>query len=114
MGLKTWTALLLGVPGVFIAVLFYLQNSLRKVDLSLDLYVAAWRLQDPVPVPLVVFVSFGVGLLVGLISMTLAWRRASSRVAELEVRLARASGGSSGSSAGAGGPMVGPSADLWT
>ena len=90
MGWKTWTTLILVALSAFFGALFYLQNSLRKVDLSLDLYVAAWRLQEPVSVPLVVFVSFGVGL-----------------------RLARTGGGPSGS-AGAGGPIGGPSADLWT
>ena len=97
MGWKTWTTLILVALSAFFGALFYLQNSLRKVDLSLDLYVAAWRLQEPVSVPLVVFVSFGVGLLIGLTAMTLAWRRASGRVAELELRLARTGGGPSGS-----------------
>ena len=111
MGLKTWAALILGVPAVFIGVLFYLQNSLRTVDLSLDLYFAAWRLDSPAPVPAVVLVSFGLGLALGVAVMTLAWRRAASRVADLEIRLARSSGGSSGGG-GAAGPMTSSGADL--
>lgn len=114
MGWKAWTTLILGVVSAFIAALFYIQNSLRKVDLSLDLGLRAWRLAEPVSVPLVLFVAFAVGLLLGLLAMSLAWRRASGRVAELELRLARASVSGSTGSAGAGGPSVGPSADLWT
>lgn len=114
MGLKAWAALILGVPAIFVGVVFYLQNSLRKVDLSLDLYVAAWRLNEPAPVPAVVLISFGVGLLIGLAAMTLAWRRAASRVVDLEMRLARSSGGGPVGGSSAGGPMTGPGADLWT
>jgi len=104
MGWKTWTALIFGVILLGINVLFYLQNSLRLTDLSLDLYVVATHLLVPLPVPVLLYSAFGLGLLVGLLLMGRAWRRASRRVSELEAQVTRGSSGTSPSSPG----------DLWT
>lgn len=58
-------ALLLGGGSVAVAALFVLQNINRSSQLSLDLYFAAWQLQEPVPVMALVGGAFAVGLLLG-------------------------------------------------
>ncbi len=47
------------------ATLFTLQNSSRMTDLSLDLYFFATHLQKPVAVPVLVWIAFGSGLVIG-------------------------------------------------
>ena len=102
MSFRTWTTLILGSLVILVGYLFYVQNSLRLVDLSLDLYFTAWKLSSPVPVSALAYASFGTGLLLGLVLLALPWRRATRRVTDLEERLAR-----SGSAPPSGG-------DLWT
>ena len=67
------SVLLVGLVGT----LFTVQNSSRTSDLSLDLWFAAWHLQAPAPLPVLLWVAFAVGLLVGVIGM--AFGRRSSR-----------------------------------
>ena len=67
------SVLLVGLVGT----LFTVQNSSRVSDLSLDLWFAAWHLQAPAPLPVLLWVAFAVGLLVGVIGM--AFGRRSSR-----------------------------------
>lgn len=57
---------------------FYIQNSASKVTLSWNLgVVGAWQLADPVPVPALMLVCFGVGFLPAVLWG--AWRAASLR-----------------------------------
>lgn len=43
---------------------FYMQNSLRTAELSLDLWFAAWKMTRPAPVPALIGGAFAAGLLV--------------------------------------------------
>lgn len=78
MSAKTWVLLvsflLLGAVGA----LFYVQNSLRTVELSLDLGFAAFQTARPLPAPALLFGTFGLGLLFGSVFVALR-RRGSSR-----------------------------------
>lgn len=67
------SVLLVGLVGT----LFTVQNSSRTSDLSLDLWFAAWHLQAPAPLPVLLWVAFAVGLLVGVIGMVVG-RRSSA------------------------------------
>jgi uncharacterized integral membrane protein len=67
------SVLLIGLVGT----LFTVQNSSRTSDLSLDLWFAAWHLQAPAPLPVLLWVAFAVGLLVGVVGM--AFGRRSGR-----------------------------------
>ncbi|MBM4391867.1 MAG: LapA family protein [Deltaproteobacteria bacterium] len=71
-------------------VCFTVQNSSRTTDLSLDLYVGAWRLVDPAPIPMLMWGSFALGALAAWLynfrkSITL-----SRRVRQLEQEMALA------------------------
>lgn len=67
-----------------VGALFVVQNSARSTQLSLDLGVAAWQLERPVPIPALIGVCFGAGLLVGAGSVGLRMMRLSSRIRQLE------------------------------
>ncbi len=74
-----------------IGVLFTVQNLERTSDLSLDLYVVAYHLSEPQPVPYLLLGAFGIGLvLAGLwgLVMRMGIQR---RVRDLEQQVARAS-----------------------
>ena len=75
---------------VFVVALsaFTVQNMGRTTDLSLDLYWAAWKLSQPVAVPVLLWSSFGAGL---LLAGGWGWIRAVSlerKVRRLEHELA--------------------------
>ena len=76
--------LLLGGSGA----LFAVQNSARTTQLSFDIGVAAWQLQEPVPIPALIGVCVGVGFLIGAVPLGLRSLRLSSRVRELEANVA--------------------------
>ena len=78
--------LLLGTVGT----LFTIQNSSRVTDLSLDLWVFATHLQEPIAVPYLLWGAFGGGLLLGLAWSVVARMRMSGKLNDLEVRAARA------------------------
>jgi len=82
MGRYGWGALLL-VLALLVGVvgLFYVQNSARTTQLSLDLGFAAWRLQQPVTVPALVGASAGIGFLLGFLPM---WVRGFARGREVQ------------------------------
>lgn len=80
-----WFLLLLVVAGLSA---FTIQNMSRTTELSLDLYWAAWRLAEPVAVPILIWVAFGAGL---LLAGTWGWVRGVSlqrKVRRLEHELA--------------------------
>ena len=62
-----WLLLVLVLVSLAVLVLFYLQNSLRLTDLSLNLGFAAWRLANPVPVPALLLGALGTGVLLGAV-----------------------------------------------
>lgn len=51
------------------ATLFTIQNLGWTAQLSVDLHVWASRLKAPMPVPYLMWISFGVGILTGMISI---------------------------------------------
>lgn len=74
MSWRGYTTLVLSLLVLALGGLFYVQNSLRVVDLSLNLGLFAFKLQEPAPVPLLLLVTFGVGLLVGAMVVVLGKR----------------------------------------
>lgn len=92
-----WTLLILTLLVVLIAVLFTIQNSSRVSDLSLDLGFVAFHLTEALPVPALIWSSFGLGALGGLVAGLWLRARALRKVRNLEQELARASlGGDDG------------------
>jgi len=92
-----WTALVVVLLVITVAVLFTIQNSGRTTDLSLDLWVAAFHLKEAVPLPLLLWSAFGFGLVGGGVVGLRLRSSAMRKVRDLEQQLARASvGGDSG------------------
>lgn len=89
MGRNGWIALLLllAVMGAFVG-LFYVQNSARTTQLSLDLGFAAWQLKQPVSVPILVLGSVGGGFLFGFLPTWMRGLARGRRVKQLERQLA--------------------------
>lgn len=84
MSIGRWLRLLgLGV-GVFVVLAFVLQNSGRRVDLSLDLYVAAFRLSHPIPVTWLMGGCFVLGAFLAAFLGALRRRALRDRIARLE------------------------------
>ncbi|MFT6161854.1 MAG: ABC-type Fe3+ transport system permease subunit [Myxococcota bacterium] len=81
-------AALFGFSGIGVGVLFFLQNSARTTQLSLDLWLAAWQLGEPVSVTALIGVSFAAGFVVcGVLA---AWRSLVTRrqIRKLQQQLA--------------------------
>lgn len=78
--------LLLLLAGV--ASLFWVQNSARTATLSLDLGLAAWQLARPVPIPALMAICAGSGMLLGLAVPGMAWLRARGEVRRLKAQAA--------------------------
>lgn len=89
MNRVTWTVLL-GLLGLGLVALFWAQNRLVTTQLSFDLGFAAWQLREPVQVPLLMALCVGAGFLLGGFPMLVRGWGQSSRIAELEQRLAAA------------------------
>lgn len=90
--------------------MFTMQNLSRTTSLSFDAYFAAWELARPVPVPVLIWVSFGCGL---CLATVVGWARArgmARTVARLQQEaLLRSAGRSTGSPAA----DVKPPTDDW-
>lgn len=82
-----WTFLALLVAGAGLG-LFWVQNSSRTTQLSIDVGVAAWQLREPVPVPALIVACVGIGVLGAAIPLSLRSWRLSGKIGELERRLA--------------------------
>ena len=78
--------LILSLGGV--AGLFIVQNSTRTTQLSLDLGMAAWQLEQPVSVPLLMGACLVAGLLLGAVPVSLRSYSRGRRVKQLERELA--------------------------
>lgn len=108
-----WTLLVVVLLVLGVLSLFVVQNLGRTTDLSLDLWVWAAHLRQPVPVPWLLLGTFAAGFLLGGGWGLVGRIRANSRVEQLEQDLARASlrgGGGGGASYGAGASGAGGSA----
>ncbi len=89
MGRNGWiVTLLLATAVVGLGLLFAVQNGGRQTQLSLDLGVAAWQLQQPLAVPVLIAVCFGTGVVTGAALMGVRAMRQGSRVRRLEQELA--------------------------
>ncbi len=85
MGRYAWAAGLLFVAAIVSLVgLFAVQNSSRSTQLSLDVGVAAWQLEQPVSVPLLMAACLGGGWLVAAIPLGLRSYTRGRRVKQLE------------------------------
>jgi hypothetical protein len=91
-----WLFLLLLVAvGIGCGYLFWLQNSLQVVTVSLELW-GMGRLGRKMPLPELIAWSGGIGFAIGLLPMFVLWWRRGSRIRQLEQQVAV--GASSGSS----------------
>jgi uncharacterized membrane protein YciS (DUF1049 family) len=68
--------------------LFTVQNSARRVMLSLNLGLTRFALAEPVPVPVLMGICLGVGLLVGVVLLGIPYLRAAGRARRAERRAA--------------------------
>ncbi len=83
-----------GFSSIGVAVLFFMQNSARTTQLSLDLWLAAWQLGEPVSVTALMGVSFLGGFLV--CSGLAVWRSLVARRQIRKLQQQLALGGDSG------------------
>lgn len=58
-----WLQLSLAGLVLFAIAAFTVQNSSRTTQLSLDLYLGAWKLVDPAPIPMLMWGCFVLGAL---------------------------------------------------
>ena len=71
MSVVRWILLVFVAVAVALGVLFTIQNANWTAQLSLDLQVYAAQLKSPMPVPHLMWISFGVGLITGAIALPL-------------------------------------------
>lgn len=81
-----WTTLGLLVAVVLTA--FTVQNSSFRAPLQLDLWVAAWKLSSPVSVSVLMWSSFGAGVVIAGAVLGLRGMRLGRRVRQLEQEIA--------------------------
>lgn len=86
-----WFTLFVLLLAAALGGLFTVQNLNRVTDLSLNLWVTAFQLQAPLPVPHLIWGSFGAGLLIAGSFGTFQRMALQRRVRELEQEVARAS-----------------------
>ena len=86
-----WFILIGIVVAVAIGALFTIQNSMRMATLSLNLWVVAFELKDPQPIPYLVIGAFGVGLLVAGTLGSMNRMGLQRRIRQLEHDVARGS-----------------------
>lgn len=88
------TALVAAALVILAAVMFTLQNLDRVTDLSFSLGFWGTQLQEPLPVPYLLWIAFALGLLVGGGWAVYERVSASRKVRDVQRKLARASLGS--------------------
>ena len=86
-----WFTLTVIVVAAALGTLFTLQNVERVTHLSLDVWVTAFQLKSPQPVPYLLWVAFGSGLLLAGTLGSIQRLGQQRRIRELEQDLARAS-----------------------
>ena len=69
MSVVRWMLLIVLLLVPIPAALFTIQNANWTAQLSLDLHVWASQLKAPMPVPHLMWMSFGVGLLSGMVAL---------------------------------------------
>ena len=83
-----WVWLTLVVLLAVVIAAFTIQNSAYTAPLQLDLWVAAWKLQRPASVPVLMWSSFGVGAVLGGAWFGLRSAQQGRRIRQLEQELA--------------------------
>ena len=78
-----WVTLTVVLVVSLMGTLFWMQNSERLVQVSLDLGFAAWQLSEPVSVPALITISFGSGLGLGIIGILAQTARLGRRAQAL-------------------------------
>jgi hypothetical protein len=78
------------IIALVIGVLFTVQNLERTSDLSLDLWLVAYHLAEPQPIPYLLWGALGVGLIIAGAAGVLMRMGVQRRVRELEQQVARA------------------------
>ena len=86
-----WFILIVIVAAVAIGALFTIQNSGRMTDLSLNLWVVAFELREPQPVPYLLLGAFGGGLILAGALGSISRLGLQRRIRELEQDVARGS-----------------------
>ena len=86
-----WFTLSVIVVAAAVGALFTLQNIERVTHLSLDLWVTAFQLKSPQPVPYLLWAAFGFGLLLAGSLASIQKTGQQRRIRELEQDVARAS-----------------------
>ena len=86
-----WFMLIVIVATVAVGALFTVQNSARLADLSLNLWVVAFELKEPQPIPYLLIGAFGVGLVLAGALGSISRMSLQRRVRELEQDVARGS-----------------------
>lgn len=86
-----WFTLIVIVVAAALGALFTLQNIERVTHLSLDMWVTAFQLKAPQPVPYLLWGAFGAGLLLSGTLGSIQRLGQQRRIRELEQELARAS-----------------------
>ncbi|MES2637893.1 MAG: lipopolysaccharide assembly protein LapA domain-containing protein [Myxococcota bacterium] len=86
-----WVWLTLGLLVAVVLTAFTLQNSSSRAPLQLDLWVAAWRLSNPVSVSVLIWSAFGAGALLAGAGFGYRGIRLGRRVRQLEQELAMGS-----------------------
>ena len=69
MSVVRWMLLLVLLVAALPAALFTIQNANWTAQLSLDLHIWASQLKAPMAVPHLMWISFGVGLLSGMLTL---------------------------------------------
>lgn len=72
-----------------VATLFTIQNLSREADLSLSLGFTGVHLATPMPLPYLLWIAFGLGLLLGVLWGVAQRMSANKRVRELQKKYAR-------------------------
>ena len=86
----TYAKLTAAALGILSIVCFTIQNNSRTTQLSLDLYVAAWKLADQAPVPMLMWGSFALGASLAWLYNVRKGMAMSRRVRQLEQEMALA------------------------
>ncbi len=86
-----WFSIVVLVLAASFGGLFTIQNAERVSDLSLNLWVVAFQLQEPQPIPYLLWGAFGIGLLIAGALGSLQRLALQRRVRTLEQDVARAS-----------------------
>ena len=84
-----WFLLIVLVATVAVGALFTIQNSARVTDLSLNLWMVAFELKEPLPIPYLLIGSFGGGLVLAGALGSLNRMGLQRRIRDLEQQAAR-------------------------